>query len=103
MKYDYGGREKYKHEYHGSYKPHYKHGAFESEHMRGDGGYEDYSHEPFYASPYADQEYSREASYESPYADREYREPRHDSQAKRKIGKKLGKILHNPVLKKVSK
>jgi len=63
-KYDYGGREKYKHEYHGSYKPYYKHGAYEREHMRGDGGYEDYSYKP---------------SYTSPYADREYREPRHDS------------------------
>jgi len=76
-KYDYGGREKYKH--HGSYKPYYKHGAYEREHMRGDSGYEDYSPEPSYASPYADQEYSREALYESPYADREYREPHHDS------------------------
>merc|ERR1712117_748018 len=48
-KYDCGGREKYKHEYHGSYKPYYKHGAYESEHMRGDGGYEDYSREDSYS------------------------------------------------------
>jgi len=61
-KYDYGGREKYKHEYRGSYKPYYKHGAYEREHMRGDSGYDDYNYEPSYASPYADQEYSFEAS-----------------------------------------
>merc|ERR1712117_799219 len=60
---DYSGREKYKHEYHGSYKPYYKHGAYESEHIRGDSGYEDYS---------------REDSYSRAMADREYREPRHD-------------------------
>jgi len=133
-KYDYGGREKYKHEYHGSYKPFYKHGAYESEHMRGDGGYEDYSYEPSYASPYADREYRepRDESHDEDHYDRDvyFEEPSYaydyeSSPAKRytrsvkdqmgvredqvlipfggKIGKKLGKILHDPVLKKVSK
>merc|ERR1719422_2363797 len=135
-KYDYGGREKYKHEHHGSYKPYYKHGAYEREHMRRyDHGREAYEAEDYHYDPF----------YESHFADRDYREPHHDSYdedhyggnayfeelsrksspAKRyqrsvqdemgvredqvlvpfggKVGKKLGKILHNPVLKKVSK
>jgi len=126
-KYDYGGREKYKHEYHGSYKPFYKHGAYESEHMRGDGGYEDYSYEPSYASPYADREYRdpRHDSHDEDQYDRDvyFEEPSYDyesSPAKRytrsvkdqmgvredqvlvplagKIGKKLRKILKVSVL-----
>merc|ERR1719422_1081539 len=69
-KYDYGGREKNKHEYHGSYKPYYKHGAYEREHMRRyDHGHEAYEAEDYHYNP----------SYESHFADRDYREPHHDS------------------------
>jgi len=67
-KYDYGGREKYKHEYHGSYKPYYKHGAYEREHKY-DSGHEAYKMRDYHYEP----------SYESHYAEDDYREPHYDS------------------------
>merc|ERR1712117_21158 len=64
VKYDYGGRESYKHEDYDSYKPSY-------DHKRGD----DYS-EPSHKSHYADQYYGDKPSYEvKDYSHR----PHHDS------------------------
>merc|ERR1712117_634248 len=62
-KYDYGGRESYKHE------DYDLHGAYGSEYMRRyDHGHEAYEAEDYHFGP----------SYESRFSDRDYREPHHD-------------------------